>query len=303
LVREELKAPKIIALEVATGELKWEKNRESTSAFSTPAIWDTPSGKQIVVPGFKKLIGYDLASGDEIWHVDGMPSACCTTPVAADGNIFFAGWSPGDPSEKDFQMPKFEGLLKEGDANNDGILSKEESTKTQIKDFFDVQDANKDGNLTQQEWDALLKFSSASRNSAFALKPGGSGNVTNTDVLWKKTKGLPYVSSAIVYRGQYLMVKDGGIVTAYDAKSGDELYQKRAVASGGYYASPVAANGNVYFVSLTDGAVTVLEGGAPSPKVVAKNPPLGEGVSATPAIADDVLYVRTHGHLYAFANE
>ena len=42
------------------------------------------------------------------------------------------------------------------------------------------------------------------------------------------------------------MVKDGGIVTAYDAKTGNELYQKRAAATGSYYASPVAANGNVY---------------------------------------------------------
>ena len=62
----------------------------------------------------------------------------------------------------------------------------------------------------------------------------------------------------------------------------------------------MAANGNVYFVSLDDGAVTVLEGGSPTPKVVAKNPPLGERTAATPAIADDTLYVRTEKHLYAF---
>ena len=74
-------------------------------------------------------------------------------------------------------------------------------------------------------------------------------------------------------------------------------------ATGSYYASPVAANGNVYFVSLDDGAVTVLEGGSPTPKVVAKNPPLGERMAATPAIADDTLYVRTDKHLYAFAKE
>ena len=75
------------------------------------------------------------------------------------------------------------------------------------------------------------------------------------------------------------------------------------MASGGYYASPVAANGNVYFVSLDDGTVTVLEGGIEAGKVVAKNPPLGERTAATPAIADDTLYVRTAEHLYAFADE
>lgn len=302
LDREEIKNPEIIALDVSTGEPKWEKKRESNSAFSTPAVWETPSGKQIATPGFKKMIGYNLANGDEIWHVDGMPSACCTTPVTADGKLFFAGWSPGDPGDKDFQMPNFDAILKEGDANKDGILSKEESLKTSLKDFFDIQDANKDGKLTREEWDRLLKFSSESRNSAFALKPGGSGDVTNTGVIWKQTKGLPYVPSGIVYRDQFLLVKDGGIVTAYDPKTGNELYRKRAVASGGYYASPVAANGNVYFVSLDDGTITVLEGGSQG-KVVAKNPPLGERTAATPAIADDTLYIRTAGHLYAFAEK
>jgi outer membrane protein assembly factor BamB len=99
------------------------------------------------------------------------------------------------------------------------------------------------------------------------------------------------------------MVKDGGIVTAFDPKTGEEIYMQRAVAGGKYYASPVAANGHIYFTSLEDGIVTVLKAGAKKPEVVAKNPPLGERVAATPAIADDTLYVRTEKHLYAFAAE
>ena len=107
--------------------------------------------------------------------------------------------------------------------------------------------------------------------------------------------------SAIVYRGQYVMVKDGGIVTAYDAEDGQaRCTQERAAAAGKYYASPVAAGGHIYFTSL-DGAVTVLKAGSEKPEVVAKNPKLGERTAATPAIADDTLYVRTAKHLYAFA--
>jgi outer membrane protein assembly factor BamB len=141
------------------------------------------------------------------------------------------------------------------------------------------------------------------KNIAFALKPGGTGDVTASHVLWKQTKGLPYVASAIAYRGQYVMVKDGGIVTAYDTKTGKEIYTKRAVASGSYYASPVAAGGNIYFTALNEGVVTVLKAGASAPEVVAENPPLGERVAATPAIADNTLYVRTAAHLYAFAGK
>jgi outer membrane protein assembly factor BamB len=113
---------------------------------------------------------------------------------------------------------------------------------------------------------------------------------------------MPYVSSGIVYGGQYVMVKDGGLVTAYDEKTGKEIYvQQRAASTGKYYASPVAANGMIYFTSLADGAITVLKAGASAPEVAAKNPPLDERTAATPAIADDTLYVRTAGHLYAFS--
>jgi outer membrane protein assembly factor BamB len=96
------------------------------------------------------------------------------------------------------------------------------------------------------------------------------------------------------------MVKDSGVVTSYDAKTGKELYQERAVAPGKYYASPVAANGNIYFTSLEDGAVTVLSAQSGRPEMVAKST-IGERTAATPAIADDTLYIRTANHLYAFA--
>jgi outer membrane protein assembly factor BamB len=111
---------------------------------------------------------------------------------------------------------------------------------------------------------------------------------------------VPHVTTAIAYRGQLVMVKDGGIVTAYDAKSGEQLYVERA-AAGTYYASPVAANGHIYFTGLADGVVTVLKADGKTPEIVATNPKLGERVSATPAIADDAIYIRTAGHLYAFA--
>lgn len=303
LVRDEMNDPKIIALDLASGKPKWEKKRESKSGYATPAVWQTPAGTQIAVPGLGRMIGYDLESGDEKWYVEGMPSAACASPVTANGELFFAGWSPGDPTEADsFKMPTFDELIAQtGDDNKDGLVSKEEASDSFLKDFFSNQDINKDGQITRQEWDAILQFMAASRNSAFALKPGGTGNVTESHVLWKQKKGLPYVPTAILYRGQYVMIKDGGIVTAYDAETGEEIYQRRAIASGNYYASPVAANGNIYFTSLADGIVTVLKGGADKPETLAENPPLGERVAATPAIADDTLYVRTAGHLYAFA--
>jgi hypothetical protein len=191
-------------------------------------------------------------------------------------------------------------MLKDLDKDKDGAISREEGEKA-FAGFFDNQDANKDGKVSREEWDAIAKFISEGKDAAFALKAGGTGDVTETHMLWKKTKGLPNIPSALVYRGQYVMVKDGGVVTAYDMKTGDEVYQKRVAGAGAYYASPVAAGGHIYFTNLTDGEVTVLKAGSADVEVVAKNPPLGERVAATPAIADNTLYIRTAGHLYAFA--
>jgi len=304
LVRDELKGSRIVALDAASGSLKWERTRQSTIAYCTPTVWETPAGKQVVVAGQGRMIGYDLETGRENWFVPGMPTGPCASPVVAHGTLFFAGWSPGGPDDKENQMPSFDALLKAGDAVKDGALSKAQAKKTRIGDSFDMLDFNKDGKITRDEWDRLLKVISEGRSSAFALSPGGTGDVSATHMLWKKTKGLPYVPSAIVYRGQLVTIRDGGLVSAFDAKTGKEAYvQERIAAPGRYYASPVAANGYIYFTALESGAVTVLKAGTSKPEVVVKNPKFGECVAATPAIADNILYLRTATKLYAFAEK
>jgi outer membrane protein assembly factor BamB len=303
LLRDESKESKIIAVDLATGKLRWEKKRLSPVSYGTPVVWNTPNGKEIVAPGHGRLVSYDLKTGVEKWFVAGMPSACCSSPATAEGLLLFAGQSGGDASDKDFKMPTFDDLLKLLDKDGDGAISREEAQNSQLKDFFDHQDANMDGKITRDEWDNIMKFMAEGKNSAFAVKAGGKGDVTKSHVLWKKTKGMPYVTSALAYRGQYIMVKDGGVVTALDVKTGKEVYKERVAAAGKYYASPVAANGNIYFVTLGDGIVTVVKAGTNPPEVLATNPPLNERVASTPAIADDTLYIRTVGHIYAFAEK
>ena len=301
LVRDEIKNARILALDAATGSLKWEKKRQSPTSYCTPVVWDTPNGKQVAAAGHARMTGYDLKSGEEKWTVVGMPTGCCASPVVAEGMLFFAGSSNGGPEDQEFKMPTYDDLLKQADAVKEGVVTKEKAQKTFFKDFFDNFDADKDGKITREEWEAVRKFISEGKNTAFALKAGGSGDVTATHILWKKNKGLPYIATGIIYQGQYVMVRDGGIVMAYDPQTGKDLYTERVAATGSYYASPVAANGHIYVTSLQDGVVTVLKAGTPKATVVAKNPKFDERISATPAIADNTLYLRTEKHLYAFA--
>jgi outer membrane protein assembly factor BamB len=298
LVRDQAKDSRILAIDASTGSLKWEKKRQSPISYCTPIVWDTPAGRQVVAAGHARMIGYDLRTGAEKWTVTGIPAACCASPVVAEGTLFFAGGSPSGPDDTEIPVPMFDDLLKDLDQDKDGALSRDEAEKA-FEGYFDNQDPNKDGKITRDEWEEIIKLMSEGQNSAFALAAGGTGDVTESHVLWKRTKGLPFVASAIAYRGQYVMVKDGGIVTSYDTKTGKELYQGRAAATGSYYASPVAANGHIYLISVNDGAVTVLRVESAKPEVVAKTT-LGERTAATPAIADNTLYVRTEKQLYAF---
>ena len=299
IVRDAINDSKAFALDVADGSLKWEKKREKSGGFCTPVLWSHAGGKEIVAAGTGRMIGYDLRTGEEKWTVTGMPAVVCATPVVADGMLFFAGWSPGD----DMKMPSFDAMLKMTGQEALGYITQEGFDRTKMKGFFENNDTNHDGKITRDEWDASLKMMSSSVNSAIAVKAGGRGDITKSHVLWKQTKGLPYVPSGVVYQGQFVLVKDGGMVTAYDMRSGKKIYaQERVLAEGRYYASPVAANGHIYCTSLDDGTITVLKAGGTEPTVVAQNPELKERVAATPAIADNVLYVRTAGHLlYAFA--
>lgn len=304
LLRDEASAPMILAVDLATGQRKWMMKRTSKSGYGTPAVWHTDAGTQIAAPGYGRLVGYDLADGAERWFVEGMPAASCTTPVVDGDMLYYAAWSPGDSSDDGgYKMPTYDELLGQNDKDKDGVFQKSESVGGMFENFFDNNDANKDGEIRREEWAEMLAYMANSVNSAFALSAGGEGDVTKSHVKWREKDGLPYVPSPILHRGQLLMVKDGGIVTAYDAASGKRLYQKRAVATGSYYASPVAAGDHVYFASLADGAITVLKAGAPKPETVAENKPLGERLSATPAIVGDALYVRTAGHLWKFASQ
>ena len=105
LVRDEMKSPKIIAVDAATGKLRWEKDRESKSAFCTPVACDTPHGKEVVVVGVGKMIGYNLKTGDEDWTVVGMPSCAAPARSSSVARSFSPAGPPATTSSRRHTMP------------------------------------------------------------------------------------------------------------------------------------------------------------------------------------------------------
>ena len=92
--------------------------------------------------------------------------------------------------------------------------------------------------------EGVIYTSRGYRSSPFmAIRPGGSGDVSSTHVIWRVPSGAPYISSLVHYDGLIYMVGDVGVLTVTDAKSGERVFQERI--GGVYSASPSAADGKV----------------------------------------------------------
>jgi outer membrane protein assembly factor BamB len=128
----------------------------------------------------------------------------------------------------------------------------------------------------------------------FAMRPDGTGDLTKTDhVAWKQPKSIPTRSSPILVEDLIYMVNDMGIFSCVDAKTGEQVWTKRL--GGNYTASPVYADGKLYFFSQ-DGDCPVLAPGREF-NLLSTNK-LEAGCMASPAVADNALLVRTKTHLY-----
>ena len=296
LQRDVRKDSKLIALDVATGNPLWESPRpEAYGSFGTPVVWDNKGIDELVVAGSSQLQGYALETGKLRWSVRGLSVFSCTTPVVAGGRLYYAAWSPGGADRPWGEWADFKGTH---DKNSDGKVALDEFSQ-RSRDFFRGLDADSDGAVTEKDWAELKKTAARGENQLIAVEPGGTGDITETHVMWTYNKGLPYVSSPLYYRDRVYLLRDGGIVTSIDAESGDPLYSRERLPAGGsYYSSPVAADDRIYLASL-DGKLTIIGSGGDKPKVL-HQADFGERIFATPALVGDKIYLRTKTRVYAF---
>ena len=290
----------MLALDAKTGEEVWRVNRdEFRRGFATPFVWQHDGMKELVVCGSLWVRGYDLKDGRQRWSVRGMARVANASPVSADGMLLVSSWNGGGDQDDRVLMEPFETFARANDADHDGMLTRDEFPKGKIKDRYSQIDADKDGMVTRMEYDTMRGMFAEAVNQLFAIKPGGSGDCTDTHVVWQQNKHLPYVSSPVVANGRVFTMKNGGLASAYDARSGSPIYQaERVDASGDYYASAVTVDGRIYVVSQR-GTVVVLDATSDRLNVLSRTD-LKAPVFASPAIVDGVLYQRTDKHMFAF---
>ena len=255
--------------------------------------------KQIVVAGTLRVVGYDFATGKEVWTVRGIARAACSSPgIADDGTVFIASWAGGGEPGARIAVRPFAEVLAARDANGNGTLEADELEEGgPIHRRFTQVDRDNTNTITREEYEYFRGLFDKSRNVVVAIKPGGQGDVTQSHVAWEFTKFVPFIASPLYANGNVFLVKDGGILTTIDAKSGTPIKTKRLPATGAYYSSPVAGDGKAYLLNER-GRLTVIT--AAGDWRVLSTSDFGEDTYATPAIVGGRIYLRTRGHLYCF---
>jgi len=131
-----------------------------------------------------------------------------------------------------------------------------------------------------------------------AIRPDGTGNVTNTHIAWHVTTAHCYVPSPIVVDSYLLVPDDRGTANCFDTRTGTRHWQERL---GSHYSTSLfTAGGLVYF--LADDGLTKIVRPGPKLEVVAENP-LGEYSFASPAISQGKIFIRGEKHLYCIGTD
>ena len=220
----------VVALDKATGKVRWKKFREGYQAYSTPLVIRQSTGDQVVSPGAFRAISYDPRTGKELWYVRyGEGFSNVPRPVFANGLVYIC---------TGFQQP-----------------------------------------------------------SMLAVRIDGKGDVTKSHVVWSTNRGVPLTPSPLIVGEELYMVTDTGIATCLDAKTGVERWRSRI--GGNHSASPLYADGRIYFLS-EEGQSVVIEPGRQF-KVLSTNTLDGQTL-ASMAVSDGSIFIRSISHLYRLGN-
>lgn len=138
----------------------------------------------------------------------------------------------------------------------------------------------------------------------YAVKCSATGDISlngeeksNAHVAWWERRNGAYMQTPVIVGDYLYSSRDNGVVNCYDAKTGKQVYQERlGTGRTGFTASPVAADGKIYFTSEM-GDIFVVKAG-PKFELLAQNA-MDEVCMATPAVSEGVLYFRTQGQVVA----
>jgi outer membrane protein assembly factor BamB len=268
------------------GDLKWERDfgqmnkRMNFGEGSSPALY----GDKIVVnwdhEGVSFIIALDKKTGKDVWKVDRDEMTSWATPLIVEHD------------GKAQVITSATGLIRSYDlATGELIWESRGMTLNAIP--------------TPVMTDGLVLLMSGFRgNALLAIRLSeAKGNITDTEaIVWKYDKDTPYAPSPLLFNEKlYFLKSNNGILSCFDAKTGEEHYStQRLEGMGNVFSSPVGAQDRIYIVGQK-GNMFVIKAG-PKFEVLAKNK-LDDNFNATPAIVDNLIYLRGYKNLYCIAEE
>ena len=306
----------ILAVDKATGKQIWKVRQEEpfASELACTACPIVADGK-LIVHGARSVQALDLSNGKQIW-VAKCATTATSTPILAGKEVIVAAWNKmGEPALRP-EFPSFDKLVSDHDKDNDQLISEDEFPRLMIFHRpdgaeapqngaswrFRQSDHDRDGEISANEWATVLRQLAGFRarydtHGMLAIPLDSKGIVEPERIRTLEQQGIPEVPSPLFYDGLIYFVKNGGVLTCINLKTGERVSRVRTRGRGTHYASPIIADGKLFSVA-GNGTITVMSLGA-KPKILAVND-IGDDTYATPAIVDGILYVRTHKKLYAF---
>jgi outer membrane protein assembly factor BamB len=308
--------PRIQAQDCITGDSLWVI-QDSVHYYTldvtdaTPVFWDD----LLIMHQNFSIVAYNLKKLAVEWWYE-TPSTAVSTPVLYGDIVIIGTWTNfGEKSVRGLNYT-FEELITTYDTNHNMKVDQAEIPDSLIvfqrpesrdepraslrlnEDRMLGYDTNGDGAFDRDEWNRIMKIVKPYMrdHGMLALPVTGSGELSDTVLLWKVTDNTPETPSPLVVGERVFFVKNGGIMTVIEIATGEVISTGRIGSAGAYISSPMLAANRIYTCSY-NGVVTVLS--AEDFSVLAHNR-LGEKIGASPVAVDDVLYVRTSGHLYAF---
>ncbi len=287
----------IVAFDQRNGEMRWRTSREEKEGWGTPLLYQPAGGAPVIVTSGRGLIGaHRVSDGQRLWGRTNNAPSIVASPILDKDTMYTFGYGYDDMSPFGPQLDKY-------DKNHDGQLTPDEYGTDAYLLGIAKYVGNRDGIVTKEKWEERRKISMAPSSlisvnlGAGATKAGDGQKLTKE--LWRYEKNfVSVVPSPLLYEGVLYIIRNGGILTSFDAKTGEVAKAARVTgALGAYSSSPVAAEGRVY-VGNEEGKVTVLKAGREW-EIIAIND-LGEGVFATPALVEGNIYLRTAEALYRF---
>ena len=266
-------------LDTATGKILWTRDDFKCDHWRGPA-------SSVALHGDRLFLLFD---GHDLQYVVALNKRTGETLWKTDRDIKYSR-DDGD-LKKAYATPK----LIAANGREELICPAAESTISYDpatgKELWRVNHGGMNGSARPLFVDGVLYLTSGHNQNLLAVKPGG-------EVLWKQTREVPTRPSLVAANGLLFMVDDKGLARCLDAKTGREKWKERL--GGEYSASPIHANGNIYFCDQ-DGRTHVVAAADTFTSVGTNRLP--GGFMASPSVAGDVLFLRTRTHLYAIANQ